>query len=842
MKAGRILKVCAAVAILALALKGLARTPLPAQTDPNAPLWSAAWITDTQTPDCEWITALIARLRAEKPDIVIHTGDTRFEWANQCAWKDVMDLLLQQTPPAEFHLAPGNHDLTNGVLEAHLRRAATTGLYPLDTGLVAEGYGYYHSRVTEDAAGPLWPLWNPDVLEHPAWQVAADKKPAQWQHPEMPYHYVFKRGGIRFIVCDAFYTQEQKDWLQQILKSPDDSSLSIVLQHKHEVDDLAKYFDGLEGRHNVKLVLSGDHHQYCYEQRDGITYITAAGMAQGHYGDCDAMILRVYEDRLQLDRFVIPEGLPMKSIDGPTTIWTCEGDFTDYRRPEYSKAAVDSTPPPQRAGTIGPNLINNGDFDNGVWYERFRGWSPSHWYQWFQRGGHVPEHAVGNRLPHSSKEYVRLHMWAYAWTGGILQNVGGVEPCHVYKMTAYGFFQPADAPQPNARIGIDPSARLAQQFSADVSKHPAGKYDEGVGDDPKTDPCDGPQFSTNTVWSDYQDYYSWGKFEVAAEAKSDMITAILYCSPKQRPAEQPIYEMNWDSIVLHETPWPARRLVADDAILKPDPAFKRIVINLHPELGAAEVSWKTSIPSGASQVLYRFKSFGAAGTDKDNVVAGKEFLFETLVEYERSALFHRAEIKLPSAELQSAETLEFVALSRSLIDGNCVTLCSDVTAVKLAETLPIVSGEDADNWRDNIVEGASMSRRAHPPKGVLFEMQFAESDPWCYPILDLKDAEIPDGSFRGLNLTVELLEGEGTIRVQFVEDGGAQYVADTHYKADLPGPQRVRAMFSGSLPRPTPPDPDGRLNPEKISKIMVGINSKPKSRVIMAVSGLEWTK
>jgi hypothetical protein len=812
----------------------------PAEAASEGPLWNVAWITDTQTPDCEWITALTNRLKAEKPKILIHTGDTRFEWANQCAWKDVMDLLRVETPSIEFHLAPGNHDLTNGVLKSHLRQAATRGIYPLDTGLTAEGLGYYHNRVTQDVGGVFYPIWNPDVVEHPAWQVTANKKPAHWQHPENPYHYVFKRGAIRFIVCDCFYTAEQKQWLQNILKQPDDSSVSVVLQHKHEVDHLAEYFEGLEGRHNVKLVLSGDHHQYCYEERDGITYITAAGMARGRYGDCDAMILRLFEDRLQLDRFVIPEGMPIKSIEGPETIWTCQGRFTEYKRPEYPQPAQERAPPQKQLGTVGPNLIKNGDFDNGIWYERYRGWSPSYWYQWFRRGGHVPEHAVGKRLPHSSKEYVRLHMWAHAWTGGILQNVHNVEPCHIYRLTAYGFFQPENAPEPKARIGIDPSGALAKQFSAEVSKHPAGKYDEGVGDDPKTDPCDGPYFSENTIWSPYTDCYKWEKIAVTAEAKDDTITAILYCSPKQRPAEQPIYEMNWDSVVLEEVPWPAKRLIAREEILKPNPDFKKIIINLHPELATAEVSWKTAIPSGASQVLYRFKNFGAPELRENDIFANKDFLFETPVMYEKSALFHRATIDHPL--LQSAERLEFVALCRSLIDGKCVTLCSNVVSIKLANTLPIPSAGDHENWRDNIVEGASMSHRPHSPEGTLFEMQFADSDPWCYPVLELNDDEIPDSSFRGLALTVELLEGEGTIRVQFVEDNGAQYVADTNYKTALKKPQRLLATFSGTLRRPTPPDPDGRLNPEKIRKVMVGINSKHDSSAKMTVSNLEWIK
>ena len=155
----------------------------------------------------------------------------------------------------------------------------------LDTGEKAEGQGYYHNRVAVDATGLLWPAWNPEVVDHPAWQPEANKKPRHWQHPEIPYRYVFKRGGIRFIVCDCFYTDEQRDWIRDLIVRPNDSSASILLQHKHEVDALAKYFEGLEGRHNVRLALSGDHHNYGLEKRHGVTFVTGAGMARGAAGD-----------------------------------------------------------------------------------------------------------------------------------------------------------------------------------------------------------------------------------------------------------------------------------------------------------------------------------------------------------------------------------------------------------------------------------------------------------------------------------------------------------------------------------------------------------------------------
>lgn len=299
----------------------------------EAPLWNAAWITDTQTPQCEWIGALVARVAANKPKMVLHTGDTRFEWANRCAWREVISLMRIETPPIELHLAPGNHDLQNGVLKRHLRRAAAEGIYRLDTGVRAAGRGYYHGRVAEDASGVRWPIWNSEVVGLPAWQSDANKRPRRHTHPEPPYRYVFRRGGIRFIVCDCYYTDQQRDWVRELITKRDDSAVSILLEHRHEVDDLAKYFERLEGKHNVKLVLTGDHHNYCFEQRHGVTFITAAGMARGEEGDCDAMTLWIYRDRLRLDRYVIPKGGRMNPIKGPQTIWRCRGRFSEYRRP-----------------------------------------------------------------------------------------------------------------------------------------------------------------------------------------------------------------------------------------------------------------------------------------------------------------------------------------------------------------------------------------------------------------------------------------------------------------------------------------------------------------------------
>lgn len=381
----------------------------------------------------------------------------------------------------------------------------------------------------------------------------------------------------------------------------------------------------------------------------------------------------------------------MNPIAPAETIWSCTGTFSEYVRPAYpaqpqtSKGnqpiVRESRPPAQE--TLSSNLLYNGNFDNGVWYERFRGWSPAGWYQWFTRGGHAPEHAVGDRLPHSGKEYVRIHMWGEAWRGGILQNVRGLEPCHYYQLTGYGFFQPEGAPEPHARIGLDPCGLLSKQYNVDVTRHPAPPYDEGVGDDAKTEAFDGPDIPETTVWSDTYDGYTWKRLEAAAEARSATVTAILYCFPKQRPATQPIYEMNWDSIALREIPWPAKRLVDEDAALTSDNRIENIQANVHPDLNTALITWKTSIPCGAAQVLYRFMDSEAMNHMKENEApAESAFPLESPVQYERGESFHHIEIQDFRPPDQALE-LQWIVLSRALVEGECKTLASALNRLRL---------------------------------------------------------------------------------------------------------------------------------------------------------------
>ena len=125
--------------------------------------------------------------------------------------------------------------------------------------------------------------------------------------------------------------------------------------------------------------------------------------------------------------------------------------------------------------------------------------------------------------------------------------------------------------------------------------------------------------------------------------------------------------------------------------------------------------------------------------------------------------------------------------------------------------------------------------------GTLFEMQFADTDPWAFPRLPLASKEVPDNQIDGLALTVQLLEGTGNVRVQFVEANGASYLVEAGVDPDNRSPQRVVVLLRHGRWGPfSNQDPDGRLQPTNIRTILVGINSRQHTKVRMVVDDLEW--
>jgi hypothetical protein len=126
---------------------------------------------------------------------------------------------------------------------------------------------------------------------------------------------------------------------------------------------------------------------------------------------------------------------------------------------------------------------------------------------------------------------------------------------------------------------------------------------------------------------------------------------------------------------------------------------------------------------------------------------------------------------------------------------------------------------------------------------VLFTMDFGDSDPWAYPFLNLTAEEHPAADCQGISLTVQLIEGEGTLRCQFGEESGAMYLAELNAQTGNREPQRLTALFgSATWGSYSKPDPNRSLDPDQIRRLLVGINAKPNTRVRLLVRDIRWIK
>ena len=170
-------------------------------------------------------------------------------------------------------------------------------------------------------------------------------------------------------------------------------------------------------------------------------------------------------------------------------------------------------------------------------------------------------------------------------------------------------------------------------------------------------------------------------------------------------------------------------------------------------------------------------------------------------------------------------------------------LAADVGSLEPAARTPVASAADPRNWVMNINKGSSMSAETGLDAGTAFAMDFGDGDPWAYPYLVLPESEIPGADCAGVEMTVQLLEGEGRIRCQFTEESGATYLGEFDMDPGKRTPQKAMALFRyatwGSY---SEEDPNHKLDPEQIRRLLVGINAKPNSRVRMVVRDVHWVK
>jgi hypothetical protein len=169
-------------------------------------------------------------------------------------------------------------------------------------------------------------------------------------------------------------------------------------------------------------------------------------------------------------------------------------------------------------------------------------------------------------------------------------------------------------------------------------------------------------------------------------------------------------------------------------------------------------------------------------------------------------------------------------------------LACEPGAVKPAMETPVVSAATAEAWGNNIAGGAKMTHETKNGQ-MVFTLDFGDQDPWGYPRLKLAAGERPPAGADGLMAEIEVLEGTGTLRTQFMEDGGSTYLGELQYDFKKRGRQTVVACFDkANWVGYSRPDADGKLMPAEICGVMIGINAQRNSRVRLAIGNVRWVR
>lgn len=169
-------------------------------------------------------------------------------------------------------------------------------------------------------------------------------------------------------------------------------------------------------------------------------------------------------------------------------------------------------------------------------------------------------------------------------------------------------------------------------------------------------------------------------------------------------------------------------------------------------------------------------------------------------------------------------------------------IIADLATITAAATYPIAAALRAEAWQDNTVSGSTL-KHLPEPGGMRFDMSFGDSDPWSYPLLTLDAADVPDPGSEALRFTLQVHEGSGALRVQFVEESGAAYIVDTGADAALRTAQTIVVCLANARWGAwSKPDPDGTLRLESIRQVMVGINAERNAKAAYSVRDLQWVR
>jgi len=329
---------------------------------------------------------------------------------------------------------------------------------------------------------------------------------------------------------------------------------------------------------------------------------------------------------------------------------------------ELESAELEQTSSVQGQG--GANVLLNPSFEERFYWEFPNHYVAEDWNRWWIHGSNLPEYTDSSAhsiRPHYDGERAQVwHIWGRTYTAGIYQVAHDVNPCRLYKLSAWNQNHSLSDASFHARAGLDPKGTQLTPgpWSGAVERLP-------------------PQ----TVWSPEQTaLYTWENISVTAEALNDKLTAIFYTSPERGSSNSTyFFDSIWDAASLVPVTFPDGRLPAPGGSRDPDFIYN---VTATARLNSLVVEWDTKAPA-STQVLYEIRTPTGPITPTlpYSHTVYVPIVSKALTDYStydmhtalnpEPVLHHRAVIG--NLEDESTITIAYVPLSRYLRGSSCAT-------------------------------------------------------------------------------------------------------------------------------------------------------------------------
>jgi hypothetical protein len=195
--------------------------------------------------------------------------------------------------------------------------------------------------------------------------------------------------------------------------------------------------------------------------------------------------------------------------------------------------------------------------------------------------------------------------------------------------------------------------------------------------------------------------------------------------------------------------------------------------------------------------------------------------------------------KAPALTETIRVTGDFGAAGRAMLS---ITVMPEPLRVEGAAALPVPGADEAERWQPMASDGTDLQRAAEG-KAIAWSAALGPGDRWVYPMMALGEGERPPADARGVGVALTLVEGEGTFRAVVREENGSGYLLEFAVQPKRGEAVQTVALFEDAVYGAgwSEPDPNGRLDVDRIRSIAVGCNLTT-DRVRFRMADLVWLR